>query len=228
MSSSDQLEPGRSRPRSAPSCSPARAGLLLGHGPEGGRQGARNAEGEQYAVATLQEFADLLQKLHTLPKPTIAALNGDALAGGRPDGRLRLRGRGRGGPDRLSRGPPRAGRRDRHARPDPAGRRPACAATAPGGDLITASRPIIGGWSTRSPRRIVPRRGDPAGQEHVESAPQAIAATKRLLDEAQGRPRPPRCRRRQRGGPRLRGGPGGHPRLPRKAAAALGARRIRE
>jgi methylglutaconyl-CoA hydratase len=40
------------------------------------------AEAEQSAVATLQEYADLLQKLHTLPKPTIAALNGDALAGG--------------------------------------------------------------------------------------------------------------------------------------------------
>lgn len=37
---------------------------------------------QEQTIATLQEFADLLQRLHTLPKPTVAALNGDALAGG--------------------------------------------------------------------------------------------------------------------------------------------------
>jgi methylglutaconyl-CoA hydratase len=41
-----------------------------------------SAEAEQHAVVTLQEYADLIQRVHTLPKPTIAALNGDALAGG--------------------------------------------------------------------------------------------------------------------------------------------------
>ena len=41
-----------------------------------------NSEAEQHAVVTLQEYADLVQTLHTLPKPTLAALNGDALAGG--------------------------------------------------------------------------------------------------------------------------------------------------
>jgi methylglutaconyl-CoA hydratase len=39
-------------------------------------------EAEQHAVVTLNQFGDLIQKLHTLPKPAIAALNGDALAGG--------------------------------------------------------------------------------------------------------------------------------------------------
>jgi methylglutaconyl-CoA hydratase len=39
-------------------------------------------QAEHETIATLQEFADLLQRLHTLPKPTIAAVNGDALAGG--------------------------------------------------------------------------------------------------------------------------------------------------
>src|SRR5262249_9787090 len=39
-------------------------------------------EGEHDLVAVLKEFADLLHCLHTLPKPSIAAVNGDALAGG--------------------------------------------------------------------------------------------------------------------------------------------------
>jgi len=39
-------------------------------------------DAEQETIATIQEFADLIQRLHTLPKPTIAAVNGDALAGG--------------------------------------------------------------------------------------------------------------------------------------------------
>jgi methylglutaconyl-CoA hydratase len=39
-------------------------------------------DAEEQTIATLQEFADLLQRLHTLPKPSIAAVNGDALAGG--------------------------------------------------------------------------------------------------------------------------------------------------
>src|SRR5262245_27648659 len=39
-------------------------------------------EVEQETIATIEEFADLIQRLHTLPKPTIAAVNGDALAGG--------------------------------------------------------------------------------------------------------------------------------------------------
>ncbi len=39
-------------------------------------------DGEHAIVEVLKEFADLLQCIHTLPKPTIAAVNGDALAGG--------------------------------------------------------------------------------------------------------------------------------------------------
>ena len=43
---------------------------------------ADNAEAEQLTVAILQQFADLLHCLHMLPKPTIAAVTGNALAGG--------------------------------------------------------------------------------------------------------------------------------------------------
>ena len=39
-------------------------------------------DGEHAMVAVLKEFADLLQCIHTLSKPVIAAVNGDALAGG--------------------------------------------------------------------------------------------------------------------------------------------------
>jgi methylglutaconyl-CoA hydratase len=39
-------------------------------------------DGEHAMVAVLKEFADLVHCLHTLPKPSIAAVNGDALAGG--------------------------------------------------------------------------------------------------------------------------------------------------
>jgi methylglutaconyl-CoA hydratase len=39
-------------------------------------------EAEQKTVTTLLEFADLLQRIHTMPKPVVAAVNGDALAGG--------------------------------------------------------------------------------------------------------------------------------------------------
>jgi methylglutaconyl-CoA hydratase len=39
-------------------------------------------DAEQQTIAVLQEFADLIQRVHTLRKPTIAAVNGEALAGG--------------------------------------------------------------------------------------------------------------------------------------------------
>src|SRR4051794_28257148 len=42
----------------------------------------RSAEAEKVAVADARALADLIQQVHTLPKPTVAALNGHALAGG--------------------------------------------------------------------------------------------------------------------------------------------------
>lgn len=39
-------------------------------------------EGERRAVDESNALADLVRRLHTLPQPTVAALNGDALAGG--------------------------------------------------------------------------------------------------------------------------------------------------
>ena len=42
----------------------------------------RSAEGERAAVADAQSLADLLMQIHDHPKPIVAGLNGDALAGG--------------------------------------------------------------------------------------------------------------------------------------------------
>ena len=39
-------------------------------------------EAEQRTVTTLLEFGDLVQRVHTMPKPVVAAVNGDAIAGG--------------------------------------------------------------------------------------------------------------------------------------------------
>jgi methylglutaconyl-CoA hydratase len=46
------------------------------------REIGQGPEAEATSIAILNEFADLLQRIHTLRKPTIAAVNGDALAGG--------------------------------------------------------------------------------------------------------------------------------------------------
>lgn len=42
----------------------------------------RSAEAEKTAIADVQGIADLIGQLHALGKPTVAALNGDAYAGG--------------------------------------------------------------------------------------------------------------------------------------------------
>jgi methylglutaconyl-CoA hydratase len=43
---------------------------------------ARGTEAEEAAIADVQAISDVIQQLHTFEKPTIAALNGDAYAGG--------------------------------------------------------------------------------------------------------------------------------------------------
>jgi methylglutaconyl-CoA hydratase len=67
-----------------------RAVVLTGAGPvfcagldlKEARENGVGPEAEDKSIAALNEFADLVQRIHTLSKPTIAAINGDALAGG--------------------------------------------------------------------------------------------------------------------------------------------------
>ncbi len=205
-----------------------RDGLLRGHGPERSRRNGRGARGGGARPSPRsQEFADLVQRLHTLPKPTVAAVNGDALAAGAGlmaacDLAVAADDR----PDRLSRGAARAGRRDRHARPDPADRRPPRPAIAlGGGELISAkvAHRLGAGQSGHHSRRL-PGRGDPSRRRAcADGAPMALATTKRLLDETAARPRRPAgSGRHQRGHSLLRGGARRNPRVRREAFAGVG------
>ena len=176
-----------------------RAVVLTGEGPvfcsgmdlKEAARGRDDAEAEQFAVATLQEYADLLQRLHTLPRPTIAALNGDALAGGAGlmsacDFAIASESARIGYPEvhrglvpsvvmfdltRLI--------GDRRARQ-----------LLLAGELIEAATAYQWGLISQvtSPDRCV-AEAIRLGKEMVRLGPQAVATIKRQLDEAQGRPR---------------------------------------
>jgi methylglutaconyl-CoA hydratase len=148
------------------------------------------AESEQHAVVTLQQYADLIQKLHTLPKPTIAAANGDALAGGAGivaacDFVIAAE-KARFGYPEVIRGLVPAvvmydltrlvG--DRRARQLLLTGEPIQAPTAYAWGLVNHVTPAEACLAEAI--RI--------GKDLVRSAPQAIAAIKRLLDDTQGRP----------------------------------------
>ena len=147
-------------------------------------------DGEHDMVAVLKEFADLLHCLHTLPKPSIAAVNGDALAGGA--GLMSacdmavVAGSARIGYPEVRRGLVAAivmhdlirqiG--DRRARQ-----------LLLTGDLI--SGPVALDWglvnAVSSPEDCL-AESIRIAQGLVECGPSALATTKRLLDETEGRP----------------------------------------
>jgi methylglutaconyl-CoA hydratase len=150
-----------------------------------------NAEAEHNAVVTLQQFADLIQKLHTLPKPTIAAINGDALAGGAglmaacdfavaaEDARI-------GYPEVLRGLVPSVVMYDltrlvgdRRARQ-----------LLIGGEVIRAGRAYEWGLLNQvtAPGNCLAESIE-IGKRLVVAAPEAVAAIKRQLDEVHGRPR---------------------------------------
>jgi methylglutaconyl-CoA hydratase len=147
-------------------------------------------ESEKSAVAQVQAIADLLTQVHQLSKPTIAALNGDALAGGAG---LALASDFVIAAETVRIGYPEIRRGlvaamvmqdlvrqvgERRAR-----------------SLLLTGVPIGAAQAERwgLVNRVVPadcclREAIALGNQLVASAPQAIETTKRLLAEASGRP----------------------------------------
>ncbi|QEH33066.1 2,3-dehydroadipyl-CoA hydratase [Aquisphaera giovannonii] len=163
------------------------SGMDLGEAARGGT----SAEAEGYAVATLQEYADLLQKVHTLPKLTIAAVNGDALAGGAGlmsacDLAIAATSARIGYPEVLRGLVPSTvmhdltrligGRRARHL-------------LLTGGLILADAAHEWGLVNLVTQPENCLKESIRTGKQMIESAPQAVAAIKRQLDEVEGRPR---------------------------------------
>ncbi len=149
------------------------------------------AEGEQHAVATLQEYADLVQKLHTLPKPTIAAINGDAMAGGAglmtacdfavAAGTARI-----GYPEVIRGLVPAVVMYDLTRL---IGDRRARQLLLTGQIIMSIEAQRWGLVNYVTEPELCLSESIRIGKDMIKSAPQAVAAIKRLLDETQGRPR---------------------------------------
>jgi methylglutaconyl-CoA hydratase len=147
-------------------------------------------ESEQTTIAILEQFADLLQYLHTLPKPTIAAVNGDALAGGA--GLMSAcdlavaASTARIGYPEVKRGlAPSIVLHDLSRQIGDRRSRQLVIS----GEAISAQVALEWGMvNLVTPVESCLAEAIRLGQELVSSAPQAIATVKRLLDEATGRP----------------------------------------
>ncbi|WP_422931202.1 enoyl-CoA hydratase/isomerase family protein [Singulisphaera sp. PoT] len=149
------------------------------------------SEDERKAIADVQAIADLIAQVHQLPKPTIAALNGDAFAGGAGlavacDFVLMAEGARLGYPE-VRRGLVAAivmhdlirqiG--ERRARSLLIGGNPIAAEVAESWGLINQ---VV-------PEEELLARAIALGKSLVASAPIAVESTKRLIDEASGRPK---------------------------------------
>jgi methylglutaconyl-CoA hydratase len=145
---------------------------------------------ERETIATIEEFADLIQRLHTLRKLTIAAVNGDALAGGAGlvsacDFAIAAETARIGYPEVLRGLVPAVVMHDvcqqvgdRRARELLLGGRLVSAKTAHAWGLVS---------TVTTAEKLLDEAVETA-MRLVNSAPLAVAATKRLLDETRSRP----------------------------------------
>lgn len=150
-----------------------------------------SAEAEQYAVTSLQEYGDLVQKLHALPKPTIAAVNGDALAGGAglmtacdlavASGTARI-----GYPEVLRGLVPAVVMYDLTRL---IGDRRARQLLLTGQSIMSMEAHRWGLVNYVTEPELCLAESIRMGKDMFQSAPQAVAVIKRLLDETQGRPK---------------------------------------
>jgi methylglutaconyl-CoA hydratase len=145
---------------------------------------------ERETIATIEEFADLIQRLHTLPKPTIAAVNGDALAGGAGlvsacDFAVAAETARIGYPE-VRRGLVPAV--VMHDLCQQIGDRRVRELFLAGSLIISAKAQTWGLVNLVTTAEKCLDEAVRAAESLVDCAPSALAATKRLLDEARGRP----------------------------------------
>jgi methylglutaconyl-CoA hydratase len=147
-------------------------------------------EAEQETIAIMQEFADLIQTLHVLPKPTVAAVNGDALAGGAGlmcacDLAVAAE-KARIGYPEVKRGlVPAIVMHDLCRQVGERRTRQLLLS----GELISSQEAYEWGMLTAIAASNVVERALAIAQQFVECAPSALATTKHLIDEATSRPR---------------------------------------
>ncbi|GAC1475864.1 MAG: enoyl-CoA hydratase/isomerase family protein [Isosphaeraceae bacterium] len=155
-----------------------------------GESAGRNAESEVRAIAAAQGIADLIDQIHRMKKPSVAALNGDAHAGGAGLATacdfIVAADSARIGYPEVKRGLVAA--MVMHDLVRQVGTRRAR-------ELLLSGEPITAEVAERwgLVNRVVPRercRGEAIALAQALSAcgPEAIATTKRLLDEVSGRP----------------------------------------
>ena len=167
-----------------------RRGLLSGMDLKEAAEMHATPDGEHAMVAVLKEFADLLQCIHTLPKPSIAAVNGDALAGGAGlmaacDLAVAAETARIGYPE-VRRGLVAA--IVMHDLTRQVGDRRARQLLLTGELDLRRAGPRLGTRQRRHAGRACLDEAIRIAQGLVECGPSALATTKRLLDETEGRP----------------------------------------
>ncbi|MGE3820934.1 MAG: enoyl-CoA hydratase/isomerase family protein [Isosphaeraceae bacterium] len=154
-------------------------------------EAGRRLDAEKSAVIEVRALADLLDQLHTLPKPVVAALNGDALAGGAGlalscDFVIAAEGARIGYPEVLRGLVPAMVLYDLVRQ---AGERRARALVLSGQPITVSEAREWGIVNRVVPPESLREEALALATRLVAAAPLALASTKRLLDESSGRPR---------------------------------------